>query len=133
MCKPPTGEVRRTPLLQGWVNTGKREGRSVLPQPGALAISVESLDDPRHLFAVVGTKRGGPQVASRAQFEQHGGEALVVWGLEYRDEVVRPHGPIDLLDALAPCFWASASAWSRRCTVSLADLAPWSVQFIRAT
>jgi hypothetical protein len=47
---------------------------------------------------VVGPKRRGPQVARRAQFEQHGRDALVVGGFDYSDDIVRPYGPVDFFD-----------------------------------
>ncbi len=40
-----------------------------------LVTSAEPLDDTRHLFAVVGTERRGPQVAPRAQLKRHRGKA----------------------------------------------------------
>ena len=67
-------------------------------RPDVPVISAESLDDPRHFFAIVSTKRQGPEVAPRAKLEHHRGGALLVWGLEYRDQVIRTNGPVDLLD-----------------------------------
>ena len=68
-------------------------------RPDVPVISAESLDDPRHFFAIVSTKRQGPEVAPRAKLEHHRGGALLVWGLEYGDQVIRTDGPVDLLDA----------------------------------
>ena len=65
-CPPPS---ENTYLLRGWVNKGKKGGRGCYtPARGVLVISAEALDDPRHLVAVVGTKRRCPEVASRAEF-----------------------------------------------------------------
>src|SRR5919107_929678 len=81
------------------MNRGKRKGRSYsMLRPDVLVISAESLDDPRHFFAIVSTKRQGPEIAPRAKLEHHRGGALLVWGLEYRDQVIRTNGPVDLLD-----------------------------------
>src|SRR5918997_5679818 len=63
-----------------------------------VAISTQSLEYPRHLVAVVGPKGRGPQVAPGPQFEQHRRDALVVGGLDYGDEVVRPYRPVGLFD-----------------------------------
>jgi hypothetical protein len=61
-----------------------------------LVISTESLDDPWHLFAVVGAKRSRPDVASRADLQEEGRSALVIGSFEDADEVVGTHGPVDL-------------------------------------
>ncbi|MDP9480804.1 MAG: hypothetical protein M3R38_34930, partial [Actinomycetota bacterium] len=47
-----------TPPLPAGVNAGKRKDRSIEQlRPDVFVISAESLDDPRHLLAVVGPKR----------------------------------------------------------------------------
>jgi hypothetical protein len=81
------------------VNGGKRKGRSYsMLRPEVLVSSAES-NGPGHLFAVASTKRQLPRVVRRAKLEHHRGSALLVGGLEFRDEVVGANGPVDLLDA----------------------------------
>jgi hypothetical protein len=63
-----------------------------------LVISTESLEDPRHLVVIAGTKRRSPEVARRAELEQHSGSALVVGSFDYDHDVVGADGPVDLLE-----------------------------------
>ena len=66
-----------------------------------LPISAEPLEDPRHLFAVVGAKRSRPDVAQRAALQEQGGGALVIGGFEDGNDVVGPYGSVDLFEARA--------------------------------
>ncbi len=68
----------------------------------ALAMSLwsaEPPDDPGHLFAIVGTKGGRPDIAPRAKLQEEGGSGLVVGGFEDGDDVVGTYRPVDLLAA----------------------------------
>ena len=63
-----------------WMVAEGRSPRVRESRPGVLVSSAESLDDPLHLVVIVGAKRRGPEVATRAELEQHCGGALVVGG-----------------------------------------------------
>ena len=111
-----------------FVNKGKKKGRRVVA-PVLLEASyafsctgcgTKPLDDARHLFAVVGAKRQGPEVPRRAKFEQHCTGALIVGGFDYCDQVVGADGPIDLLDCrsilLGECVGLFASVHGIPCS-----------------
>jgi hypothetical protein len=69
-----------------------------------LVASVESSDDSRHLFAIIGAKRGRPDNSPGADLQQEGGSALFVRGFEDVDNVVGPHGPVEICK-LHPYFF----------------------------
>jgi hypothetical protein len=85
------------------VNKGKGKAETPHWNPArgvcVFVISAESLDDPRHLFAVVGAKRSRPDGSPRAGLQQVGRSTLVVGGLEDADEVVGTYGPVEPLEA----------------------------------
>jgi hypothetical protein len=59
--------------------------------------SGEPLEDARHLLLVVGSERGGPHVAQRADLQKVGAHGFVVWCLEDGDHVIGSDSPIGLL------------------------------------
>jgi hypothetical protein len=61
-----------------------------------VVISAESLDDPQHLFAVVGPKRSSPDDSPGADIQEEGGSTLDVGGFEDVDDVVGTDGPVSL-------------------------------------